>query len=742
MAGNRCTKFVASVISAFVVFTAYAIAQDNINVHGEQISPPSCLIHRGVWERGSSAPCTAKDYANWLKGAKHWRYEQRIRQGLNPEALPPLPDFYKLPALQWIHKEFIQPQMMVEDRYFYDPKTHKYTVGTYLSDLDKRYGGIDAVLIWPTYTNMGIDARNQLDMVKSMPGGLAGVRKMVEDFHRHGVKVLFPMMMWDHGTRKPNEPWSEAIAKEMKEIEADGVNGDTQAGVPLAFEMASVRDGHPLAFEPEGGSSNEAVRWDALGWAYYNFHFVPTVDKYRWLDPEHEVNISDRWAHNKTNDLQYALFNGEGWESWENVWGIWNGITPRDGEATRRVAAIEREVWPFFESKEWQPYYPMQLYGVFASQWPLGDRTVWTIVNRNEYDVKGPEMIVPHKAGVQYFDLYHGLELEPVRNGKNDLLSFPIEAHGYDAVMAISGGPDAKLEAFLARMKVMTERPLSSYSNVWKPLPQTMVPIAKTAPAASTPPNMVKIPGGEYVFKVRGTEIEGYNDVGTDVQYPWENSARRYHDHRMYIHTFYMDKYPVTNAEYKKYLDATHYHPVDDYDYLKDWKNGTYPDGWGNKPVTWVSLNEARGYCRWAGDRLPNEWEWQYAAQGGEEYLLYPWGNTWNSADVPTPGKGHALTGPADVNANPEGASRFGVMNMVGNVWQWTNEFEDAHTRAAILRGGSYYQPQGSVWYFPQAYRNDEHSKYLLMSPSYDRSGTIGFRCLKDAVQESGQPEQ
>ena len=58
-------------------------------------------------------------------------------------------------------------------------------------------------------------------------------------------------------------------------------------------------------------------------------------------------------------------------------------------------------------------------------------------------------------------------------------------------------------------------------------------------------------------------------------------------------------------------------------------------------------------------------------------------------------------------------------MDMVGNVWQWTEEFVDEHTRGGILRGGSYYQPQGSIWYFPQAYKLNEHGKLLLMSPSY-----------------------
>jgi formylglycine-generating enzyme required for sulfatase activity len=72
-------------------------------------------------------------------------------------------------------------------------------------------------------------------------------------------------------------------------------------------------------------------------------------------------------------------------------------------------------------------------------------------------------------------------------------------------------------------------------------------------------------------------------------------------------------------------------------------------------------------------------------------------------------------------------------MDLVGNVWQWTEEFVDEHTRAAIVRGGSYYQPQDSIWYFPQAHKLNEHGKLLLMSPSMDRSAAVGFRCVADA---------
>src|SRR5450755_4659996 len=89
--------------------------------------------------------------------------------------------------------------MMVQDRYFYDPVAGNYTVDRYVDDLERRYGGIDSVLIWPTHPNMGIDNRNQHDLIRSMPGGVAGVRQMIADFHRGGWRGRSPLMMWIRG---------------------------------------------------------------------------------------------------------------------------------------------------------------------------------------------------------------------------------------------------------------------------------------------------------------------------------------------------------------------------------------------------------------------------------------------------------------------------------------------------------------------------------------------------------------
>ena len=708
-----------------VIVSALSLAQDSrFKPANQQIPVPECLTMKGLWE-GGSKPCSQTEHEAWLADIAHWRNERRIRIGYDGAR-------YDLAELKWTQSSFIQPQMMVQDRYFYDPVAGRYTVDRYLDDLEKRYGGIDAVLIWPTYPNMGIDNRNQHDLIRSMPGGVAGVRQMIADFHRRGVRVLFPMMMWDEGTRDPGPPWPEAIASLMAEVGADGINGDTQDGVPLAFSLAADKTGHRLAFEPEGSPSDEALAWDVMTWGQYQFPFTPLVDKYKWLETRHMVNISHRWNRDKTDDLQFAFFNGIGWESWENIWGIWNGITPRDAEATRRVAAIERGVAPFLISKDWEPMSPMLRYGIFASRWPLGDETVWTIVNRNEYDVEGNQMEVPAEPGLRYFDLYHGVELKgQIMPGGRTVLAFSIEAKGYGAVLTTKTAPDQKVLASMSRMKELTTTPLASYSHQWKVLPQQIVPIQATKAAASAPDGMIKIPGADFLYRVSGVEIEGFNDAGVDVQYSWEESPRRFHEHPMHVNSFYIDKFPVTNVAFKKFVDSTHYHPKDDLNFLRDWKDGSYPPGWENKPVTWVSQGDARAYASWAGKRLPHEWEWQYAAQSGDG-RLYPWGNDWDNSAVPLPDKSRTMRGPDAVDAHPKGTSPFGVMDMVGNVWQWTDEYTDEHTRAAVLRGGSYYQPQGSRWYFPQAYRLSEHGKYLLMAPSLDRSAAVGFRCVQD----------
>lgn len=697
----------------------------NYAPQGEQIPGPICeSIPQFNGPRARR--CTAEDFQFWLKEVTHWRDSQRIRIGdLSGFPLPR--------GLEWIENDFVQPQVMIHERYLYDVEQQKYTVDRFLNDVDSRYGGVDSVLLWHTYPNIGIDDRNQYDLFRDLPGGIPATKALVDEFHRRNVKVFFPVMLWDQGTRDEGKPDWVAIEEELTAVGADGINGDTLNGIPRVFAETAGSLHHPLALEPElSVASDEMLAYNPMNWGYWRYDFVPSVSRYKWLETEHMVQLCARWSHDHTDDLQQAFFNGIGFESWENVWGIWNQMTPRDAEALRRIAIIERRFAPMLHSKSWEPHTPMLQYGVFASRWPLQGSTLWTIVNRNAYPVDGEQFVVPAQSSMRYFDLWHGRELQPQVVRGQPVLSFALEPHGFGAILATSA-PDKDLSTLLANMEHLGATPLASYSNVWKPLSMRIVDIASTRAYDQAPAGMVEIPAGDFRFQVNGIEIEGMNDEGVDFQYPWEPSARRYHDHILHMRRFWIDKTLVTNEEFKKFLDATHYQPRDAHNFLRDWKNGTYPDGWAQKPVTWVSLEDARAYAKWAGKRLPHEWEWQYAAQGTHG-RTYPWGDNWDTSLVPPVDQGRTMQPAAAVGQFPRGASPFGVEDLVGNVWQWTDEYVDDHTRAAVLRGGSHYQPQGSMWYFPQAYKLSEHGKYLLMAPSFDRSAAIGFRCVADAL--------
>jgi formylglycine-generating enzyme required for sulfatase activity len=139
------------------------------------------------------------------------------------------------------------------------------------------------------------------------------------------------------------------------------------------------------------------------------------------------------------------------------------------------------------------------------------------------------------------------------------------------------------------------------------------------------------------------------------------------------------------------------------------------PPGSELQPVRWVSRSDAAAFCAWAGGRLPHDWEWQLAAQGVEDQRAFPWGADWdNGSHVPAVVYGEKAPAPAEVGAHPHGASPFGAQDLVGNVWQWTDAFADAHTTRALLRGGSRYQPgtaKASYWYFAHQVRGPSDSR-------------------------------
>jgi gamma-glutamyl hercynylcysteine S-oxide synthase len=124
-----CGIFVAGwAVCALAMIAASAAGQDTAYApRYQQFPAPDCLNLHFAWENTLQPTCPPGTHQGWLGDLKHWRNERRIRTTFDPAR-------YEMPALEWTQSSFIQPQMMVHDRYFYDPVAGKYTVDRYLDD--------------------------------------------------------------------------------------------------------------------------------------------------------------------------------------------------------------------------------------------------------------------------------------------------------------------------------------------------------------------------------------------------------------------------------------------------------------------------------------------------------------------------------------------------------------------------------------------------------------------------------
>lgn len=224
--------------------------------------------------------------------------------------------------------------------------------------------------------------------------------------------------------------------------------------------------------------------------------------------------------------------------------------------------------------------------------------------------------------------------------------------------------------------------------------------------------NRVFIPETSYIYRVQHRIMEG------DCQC----------DHGPFLVTvlaFYMDKYPVTNEQYKQFLDESGYYPEDSHNFIKHWQESGIPQGKENHPVIWVSQEDARAYANWKGGRLPKETEWQLAA-GGNQKLKWPWGNQFNADKCHSSG-----FDTMPVNAFSSKSSPYGCVDLSGNAWEWMDDtVNDEQHKFTFLRGGSYYKAPHTWHAEGGPHPTDYHLKFQLLNEGLNRCETVGFRCV------------
>ncbi|WP_455205555.1 formylglycine-generating enzyme family protein [Kaarinaea lacus] len=242
---------------------------------------------------------------------------------------------------------------------------------------------------------------------------------------------------------------------------------------------------------------------------------------------------------------------------------------------------------------------------------------------------------------------------------------------------------------------------------------------------------MVKIPAGEFM-------------MGTDYD---RADAQDQPQHRLTLPDYFIDKYPVTNAQYARFVAQTKHRPP------LDWEGGTIPDNKELHPVTMVSWYDAKAFCEAVGKRLPSEAEWEKAARGPQG-SRWPWGNKMDPSRLNTY---YNVGSTTSVIKYKSGASYYGIIDLAGNVSEWTAS--DFKPYAGSTAGATIFEPKqvvaetpadramkvaglvpvqgvlykvrrGGSWKSDPFATSAYHRNFSL--PHY-ASDFFGFRCAKDA---------
>jgi formylglycine-generating enzyme required for sulfatase activity len=675
--------------------------------------------------------------------------------------------------LKWIRNKYLITLQFAWDHNYYDFQKGDYQTQNFINDGRKYLGGYDIFGIWPTWPTLGIDKRNQWDLYGDLPGGLPKMRSISKLLKDNGVKFFIAFNPWDQSTRK-EDPY-KGMARLISATDADGAVLDTQGGSSDELQNAadSVRPG--VIMYSEGMAVLKDMQGIVSGRVHDAIYLSPVLNMNKYTKPEFAIfrvcQLADGRIH---REMAISFFNGYGTEM--------NTFAPgrpdwmeEEYKYLGRTIRILRENTTAFTAPDWKCLIPTLTDSVWVNQWPDENKTLYTAFSLKPEGFSGPLFEITDDNGFHYVDLWNHEEITPDTIDNKLYASVTIGAFNKSdkdtrmegnvgCVAKLSKLLDIKLDGDTLRFsavkgsKVVVSAGAPSYwgtskefteltkavkltelfgryegkfvvqlyekdqlldERVFEIKPGTarlISKIVKTKAYDKAPEGMIEVKAGLYKFSV--------NNEGTFISHPDFAEAKE-----IKINKYYIDKYPVTNGQYKKFIDASGYVPKDTVNYLKHWISGKAPAGEENHPVVYISIEDARAYAKWAGKRLPAEYEWQYAAQGNDG-REWPWGKEFDSTKC-----NYALDKSTPVDAYKKWKSPFGVCDMVGNVWQLTNDtYDDGSYYFAIMKGGSYYKPTSSWWYVqggPRAVNN--HQMLLLVSPSFSRNATVGFRCVADA---------
>lgn len=721
---------------------------------------------------------------DWHRGLKMFFQERWLFD------LPHFDDsLFRRTDLAWMKHTYLMLLQFAWDRKYYDFLSQRHTFYESLFEYDYLTGGFDIFTLWPTWPRLGLDPRNQWDMYRDLPGGILELRNQVRMVHQKGKRYFISYNPWDEGTRK--EDHLTGMERLLRETGADGVVLDTRGASSKELQAAADRVKPGIIMYSEGMAIPRDMPGIVSGRVHDALVIPPPLNLNKFIKPGFAIfrvlQLADDRLH---REIALAFFNGYGIE----INTMKPGRPDWIGEEFRfmgRTTRILRENSQMFTNGSLFPLMPTLIDSVYVNEWHDEDSRLYTIFSLNPRGYTGPLFTLSgsdlstdsltESNDYRWIDLWNHMPVAPV--WKKDSLLVPVNLEPFDPEwldtrregnpgciarfrqhlqadlndglirircnfgdrISITGGnPDYLKQPIHLPVKdtVISCLPLFGANTsrivvqlflkeklidevILSPIPGTPMrvePLPFVSALETTPEGMVEIPAGLFRFctvRAPGTLIPF-------IPLPGAGDTKE-----ISMPSYFMDRYPVTNIEFKEFLDSSGYIPEDTTNFLAHWADGKIVPGMEDHPVVFVSLHDAMAYARWAGKRLPTETEWQYAAQG-TDMRKYPWGNEPDSLKC-----NNGLNKTTPVRQFPDGVSPFGVMDMIGNVWQMTGDlYDNGSYFFTMIRGGSHYAPEGSIWYVTGGMLPADHPELLLhVSPGLDRNSTVGFRCVADKVK-------
>lgn len=681
---------------------------------------------------------------------------------------------YERKDLEWIRRKYVATIIAPWDHQFYDDQRGGYQLNKFLEMGKQLFGGWEVLMLWPNWPMLGMDQRNQWDLFRDLPGGLEKVRQISETLHKQDAKFFISYNPWDKSTRFI-DPY-QGMAEMIRMTNADGVVLDTYGGSSDTLQMAADAVKPGVIMYSEGQATPRDMQGIVTGRVHDAIELPPPLNMHKFIKPDNAIfRVCVLTKESLHREFSLSLFNGYGIEINLVPAGRLDAIE-EEYRYLGRVAQILRENSANFLLKDWTPLIPVIKDSIWVNRWPLPDKIIFTVFSLVPEGYQNALFESGSDPQWHWVSLWHHKELKPdtlngktyvpaevnafdrawlntQREGHVDVIArlprllevlldwdqLTVSANQGDEIRLWAGNPSYQKgpEKYDVKKKSinLTEifgryegKVVVQLMNDGRLLDERVVELAQRTPrliskikrtpkTRQQPDGMVLIPAGEVILKTSKNSVW----VSPNPQYPPDGKKEQ-------LASFYLDKYPVTNDQFRKFIKATGYKPKDKVNFVAHWKNGEIPKGQENHPVVCVSYEDAQAYAAWAGKRLPTEAEWLYATQGSDG-RLWPWGNDFDSTSCNV-----GLNHPTPVNAYPSGASPFGVQDLVGNVWQMTNDlYDNGSNYYLVLRGGGYYNPTSSWWYVKGGPQPLDQSQILLrVSPGFERNTTIGFRCVKD----------